>query len=265
MLVLIGISYGRQWLTVEAMAELRKADTVIAYHEYVDSVRDLLPQDAESFDAMDDVRADENFLMARVRHAIKAIDNGKRVVILSNGDVNIYGMSGAVIRELDRLGRPDIASQTVVCPGISAFQIAASRLGGPLSNGFATFGLCIADVPAEVVHQRIQASAQGDFVTVVYMLRHNAEMLPELYPQVENPRQISHTRLNRVVDSFLACRAEGTPCVISTNLGRHDEVLHHVTLAKLKHKFELIEANSILLISGSDTLVFGEKLVSPLW
>jgi len=265
MLSVIGISYGDQWLTKEAIKAIAEAETVIGYQGFIDEVSHITKDDVVAFDVLDDIREGENFLIARVRRAVDAVNEGRKTVILSNGDVNIFGMSGAVHRELNRIERQDLVKQTKVITGISAFQIAAAHLGGPLSNGFATLALCIAEVPHAAVERKIAGAAQGDFVTVVYMLRHNAENFPDLHPEITNPKEISSQRQLKMINKFAEYREPHTPCVIATNIGRDDQSMHHSPLSDLPNHLDKMTANSILFVGASDTIVFDNILVSPTW
>lgn len=259
MLSVVSISYGRQWLTSEAIACIKEADTVIGYQGFIDEVRDLLKPNVNSYDILDDIRQDENFLIARVRHAVAEVDNNKQTIILSNGDTNIFGMSGAVYRELIRLKRNDLISKIKVVPGISALQIAAARIGGPLSNGFATLALCIAEVSENSVFKKVTGCALGDFVTVIYMLRHNAEMFPKLHPEITKPRELSNKRLLEMIKIFRSHRHDDTPCVVGSNLGRANEKMYHYSLGNLEHHLDNITATSILFIGSTDTINFGKS------
>ena len=265
MLSVVGISYGNQWLCEEAINAIKSADTIIAHQPYIDDVKNLLKKGVNAFDVLTDIREGENFLMARVRHAIQAVDNNQRTVILSNGDANIYGMSGAVFRELARVNRMDIFRETKVVPGISALQLAASRLGGPLSNGFSTLALCIAEMSKKSVEDKIKGCAIGDFVCVVYMLRHNAELCPALHPEIKDPRALSNERIIKMIQVFKENRHNNTPCVIASELGCKDETLIHVILEDLDQYIDDITANSILLIGSNKTMRLDNMLVEPTW
>ena len=83
-------------------------------------------------------------------------------------------------------------------PGISAFQMAAARLGAPLMHDLCTISLSDRLTPWELIEQRLKAAAQGDFVVALY-----------------NPRSRGrHWQLGRAVELLLKHRPATTPAAI---------------------------------------------------
>ncbi len=265
MLSVIGISYGPQWLSEEAILAIKEADTIIGYQGFIDKINYLFKSDARTVNSFHDIRENENFLIAGVRYAVEAVDKDQKTIVISNGDAGIFGMAGAVYRDLLLINRIVMLKKTSVYPGIYDFQLAASRLGGPLSNGFAVLALCIAEIDEASVNRKILGCAVGDFVTVVYMLRHNAESNPELHPEITNPRELSNLRIMKMISTFQEYRKNDAPCVIVTGLGGDKEQLLKVSLGVLASHVDDIIDDSILLIGNSDILEFDNFLVAPTW
>lgn len=251
-LSVIGISYSRHYMTTEAVEAIQNADIVIGHEEFLAQIRDLVAAGARAFDVLDDIAPGESFLAARVRHAVSWCDTGHRVCIVSSGDSGVFGMSGAVFRELAHTGRHDLLNSVQVVPGISAYQILASRLGGPLTNGFATFALCMDTVPIEMRRKRIKALAAADMVVVVFMLRHGAETWPELYPDIQNPRAHSEALIREMLEVFAEVRPRDAACFIATDMEGAEESVTKATLSDLILDSAGIQRNSILLISNAE-------------
>lgn len=264
----VGISYHNDLLTNSALKALGGADVVIGHKSFIGQVRPFLKTDASAYDILDEVSGDADFRDLRIQHAIRHAKDGKSVVLISSGDPGIWGMAAYLFPALSAQGFDRDGSIRVdVLPGITAAQVAASRLGAPLMNGFAFNALCDDITDPNVIDRRMNACAEGDMVTVVYKLRYNAEEHPEHYPIEKFPRfhppvQRSRERFETMCGFFLKTRAPETPVVIARNLGDEDESLKTIALSELKAHFAEVNLTSILLIGNSETRVEGGWLVS---
>lgn len=207
---------------------LQEADCVVGYKYYFQFVDALLPPSTERFAT--GMRGEEE----RAREALHRAQEGKRVVMISSGDANIYGM-GALLLEL--CGEEKVEEQwpeVSVLPGISAFQKAAALLGAPIGGDFCVISLSDLMTPWETIERRIVAVAQADFVTCVY-----------------NPR--SHERywqLPRLRELFLQeGRSASTPVGYVRQAGREGQQVVTTTLGELRA--EDIDMFCILIIGNS--------------
>jgi cobalt-precorrin 5A hydrolase/precorrin-3B C17-methyltransferase len=171
----------------------------------------------------------------RVKHAIELAKSGKRVALVCSGDAGIYAMAALVYEMLD-FDRCRVAVDVV--PGISAFQLAAARVGGLIGHDFCAISLSDLMTPWQVIERRVHAAAQGDFVVAFY-----------------NPR--SKARSEHLVEAMkiLAThRKPVTPVVIARNLGRPDESVTIVPFSEFDHA--QVDMLTVVLVGSSQSVAF---------
>ena len=77
----------------------------------------------------------------RARHALALAAGGARVAVVSSGDPGIFAMASAVLEALDEDADAHATSTSASCPGLSAMQAAAARVGAPLGHDFCVISL----------------------------------------------------------------------------------------------------------------------------
>lgn len=153
--LVIGIGAGTaDLLTQEAAAAINAADVVLGYRTYIEQLRPIFPDKDYRSGSM-------GRELDRCREAIELAAAGKSVALVSSGDPGIYGMAGPILQIAN--GVP-----VHIIPGITAAQIAASRLGAPLMNDFVTLSLSDLLTPRAEVLRRVTAAAASDLVTCLY-------------------------------------------------------------------------------------------------
>lgn len=225
-------------LTPAARAALAAATTWVGYGPYLDR---LEPLRAPHQLRLDGVLGKEQ---ERCATALAMACQGQRVALVSSGDSGIYGLAGlAVARWLDlpEQDRPGFA----VHPGISALQMAAARLGGPLMHDFCVISLSDKLTPWATIRQRLHAAALGDFVVALYNPRSK-----ERVRQLEEARRI-----------LLAERSGSTPVAICRQLARPEEQVTLTTLAALESS--TVDMLTLVLVGNSQTRRQGPWLVTP--
>ncbi len=225
-------------LTPAARAALAAATTWVGYGPYLDR---LEPLRAPHQLRLDGVLGKEQ---ERCATALAMACQGQRVVLVSSGDSGIYGLAGlAVARWLDlpEQDRPGFA----VHPGISALQMAAARLGGPLMHDFCVISLSDKLIPWATIRQRLQAAALGDFVVALYNPRSKERVW-----QLQEARRI-----------LLAERSGSTPVAICRQLARPEEQVTLTTLAALESS--TVDMLTLVLVGNSQTRRQGPWLVTP--
>lgn len=225
-------------LTPAARAALAAATTWVGYGPYLDR---LEPLRAPHQLRLDGVLGKEQ---ERCATALAMACQGQRVALVSSGDSGIYGLAGlAVARWLDlpEQDRPGFA----VHPGISALQMAAARLGGPLMHDFCVISLSDKLTPWATIRQRLHAAALGDFVVALYNPRSK-----------ERVRQLQEAR--RIL---LAERSGSTPVAICRQLARPEEQVTLTTLAALESS--RVDMLTLVLVGNSQTRRQGPWLVTP--
>ncbi len=228
-LSVIGLGPGSPDLRApDATHKLRTATDWVGYDLYLD-----LAMDAHDGQALHKfpLGGEED----RVRHAIELAKSGKRVALVCSGDAGIYAMAALVYEMLD-FDRCRISVDVV--PGISAFQLAAARVGGLIGHDFCAISLSDLMTPWSVIERRVHAAAQGDFVVAFY-----------------NPRSKSRSEhLIEAMKILAAHRKAETPVVIARNLGRTDESVSIVAFSEFDHA--QVDMLTVVLVGSSQSVAF---------
>ncbi len=246
-LMLVGIGPGQAaWRTPEADQALYEADLVLGYHYYLD----LLKVPAERAMRFD-LGAEED----RCRMALELAAEGKKIALVSSGDIGIYAMASLVYelcgRSQEAGGVSEAAKriEIVTALGISAFQAAAALAGAPMGHDFCLISLSDLLTPRETILTRVKAAAMGDFVIAFY-----------------NPVSKKRTQLfDDAVDLLRANRPATTPVIIARQLGRPDQTCH-ITQLETLHSSQ-IDMFTLVIIGSSQTKTlksgWGERCYTP--
>jgi len=114
-------------------------------------------------------------------------------------------------------------------------QAAAARTGAPLGHDFCAISLSDLLTSRETIVQRLEAAAEGDFVTAFYN------------PQSQRRRDLLvHAR-----NIFSEKRPSSTPVIIARNLGRADEETTIVPLSEFD--VDSVDMLTIVIIGNSQT------------
>ncbi|WP_204152865.1 precorrin-3B C(17)-methyltransferase [Leptolyngbya sp. CCY15150] len=239
-LYLIGTGPGAlSQITPAAQAALADCDAIVGYQLYIDLIRPLL-RPTQVIDARPITQE-----VQRAEAAIALARRGLTVAVVSSGDCGIYGMAGLVLECLVAQGWNGQTPAVEVCPGITALQALAARVGAPLMHDFCAISLSDLLTPWPVIEQRLTAAAQADFVVALY-----------------NPR--SRTRLQGIqtaVDIFRQARPKDTPVAIARSLYRDGETIHLTTLEDMD--VDQIDMLTVVLIGNQSTQRHGDRLVTP--
>lgn len=234
-LSVVGVGPGAaSWRSPEASTLLRAAGDWVGYGLYLDLVAELGQGKREHRFALGEEEA-------RARHALELAGEGRDVALICSGDAGIYAMASLVFELLDVNGRdPGLSdgarrAEIVVAPGISALQAAAARAGAPLGHDFCAISLSDLLTPWEVIEQRLQAAAQGDFVVALY-----------------NPKSMKRQdQIVRAMEILRAHRPDATPVTVAANLGRPEERVAVTTLAAFDPG--AVDMLSLVLVGASTT------------
>lgn len=211
-LAVVGIGPGMaDWRTPQVTHALAQADDVVGYGLYLDLIEDVIQGKQRH---QSDLAQEE----ARARAALDLAAEGRRVALVCSGDAGIYALATLVFELLDREDRPEWNRVALsVCPGVSAIQAAASRIGAPIGHDFCTVSLSDLLTPWDVIRQRLEGAALGDFVVA-------------LYNPVSKRRQ---KHITEARDILLRHRPARTPVVLARNLGREGEDISVIRLDAL--------------------------------
>jgi cobalt-precorrin 5A hydrolase/precorrin-3B C17-methyltransferase len=240
-LTLIGIGPGSlDQLTIAAREALQSAELITGYQVYIDLVRPLLAPHQELI--VTPAMGDE---LGRARQAIELAKSGRRVALISSGDIGIYAMAGPVFEQLGAAGWTSDDPAVKVLPGISAFQALAARLGAPISHDFCLISLSDLLTPWTLIERRIAAAAAADFVVAFY-----------------NPRSRQrHWQLGAALDLLREQRSSTTPVAIARNVTRADERVTLTTLAAIDP--DEVDMFTLVLVGNSRSYLVGDRMVTP--
>lgn len=236
--VVVGLGpAGARWLTPEARGELAGAQELVGYSAYLARVPERRGQRRH---------ASENRVEAeRARHALALAAGGARVAVVSSGDPGIFAMAAAVLEELERGGEELEGVEVRVVPGLSAMQVAASRVGAPLGHDFCVISLSDALKPWEVIERRLEAAGVADMVLALY-----------------NPAsRTRRTQLEQARVVLLRHRAPQTPVVIARAVGSEEESVTVSTLAGFAGAE--VDMRTLLLVGSSTTRVVENGAGTP--
>ncbi len=227
-LTVVGIGPGAAaWRTPAVTRALAGADEVVGYGLYLDLIEDVIRGKPRH----DSQLAQEE---ARVRIALERAAEGNHVALVSSGDAGIYALATLAFELLDREDRADWNRLDIrVEPGVSAIQAAAARMGAPIGHDFCTVSLSDLLTPWEVIENRLDAAAAGDFIVA-------------LYNPVSKRRR---TQLVAARDAMLRHRPAATPVILGRNLGRDGETLTVIRLDELEP--DRVDMLTLVLIGNS--------------
>ena len=217
-------------LARDALAE---AELVVGLEQYIARVRHLLRPGTRvlTLPLGDEVtRAEEALAEARA---------GGSTAIVSSGDVGVYAMAAPALE----LAGEDV--DVVVVPGITAAQAAASLLGSPLGHDHCSISLSDLLTPWEVIENRVQAAALGNFVISLY-----------------NPRSTGRDwQLGKVQKILLEHRPPDTPVGIVKDAYRENQRIILTDLASLHP--EDVDMVTIVVVGSSQTRLVAGRMVTP--
>lgn len=233
-LAVVGLGPGaRDLLAPRAAAELRRASVVVGLGQYLGQIRDLLRPGTRILAS--ELGAEEE----RARAALAQARRGHAVALVSSGDAGVYAMASPALQEAGE----DL--DVVVVPGVTASLAAAALLGAPLGHDHAVISLSDLLTPWEVIERRIQAAAEGDFVTVFY-----------------NPRSRGRDwQLGKALAMLAACRPAATPAAVVRNASRSGQRVVLTSLAALDP--QAVDMLSVVIVGAASTRVVAGRMVTP--
>lgn len=234
-LYIVGIGPGgKEGMTYEAEAALRRSDCIVGYHVYTDLVKTDFPE-------KEYVTTPMTKEVDRCREALKNADSGKIVSLICSGDAGVYGMSGLVLQLHEEY--PAVEIQVVA--GVTAALAGAAVLGAPLIHDFALISLSDLLTPWEKIEKRLILAAEADFVIVLY-----------------NPSSKKrHDYLRKACDLILQHQSPETVCGLVENIGREGERAKVLTLGELRE--ETVNMFTTVFIGNSQTKNLDGKMVTP--
>ena len=230
-LAIVGTGPGAlNWMSPEVREVLEKATDWVGYKTYLDLVESLRKPEIVRHESDNRVELD------RAEIALDLAAKGRSVVLVSSGDPGIYAMAAAVFEVLEKKAKQEWQQVAIqVCPGISAMQAAAARVGAPLGHDFCAISLSDLLKSWQVISQRIELAARADLAIAFY-----------------NPVSQERTwQLEKAKEILLQWRSPQTPVVLARNLGRKGETVTVKFLEDMTIKDA--DMRTIILIGSSKT------------
>ncbi|SJZ37184.1 precorrin-3B C17-methyltransferase [Selenihalanaerobacter shriftii] len=209
---------------------------VVGYNTYIDLLEDLIDEEQEVISTGMTKEVD------RTQLAVEAAQDGKRVAMISSGDAGVYGMAGLV---LEMVAENELDLSVEIIPGITAANAAASTLGAPLMHDYAVISLSDLLTPWEVIIDRLEKAAAGDFVIALY-----------------NPKSKQRTeQIKEARNIFLKHKAPDTPVGIVRSAKRGTEEMMITDLENmLNHEINMV---TTVIIGNSETFTFADLMITP--
>jgi precorrin-3B C17-methyltransferase len=163
---------GTKYLPTEALEALKESEVIIGYRNYVKELKKII---GDKYTSMSGMKEES----LRAREAIEFAKNGKTTCIISNGDVNVFGMATQIVELMDEQNLWEEVEMVSIA-GVTAFLATASRIGSPIGQDFAVISLSnkIADI--KVIDKRVRNSLDANFVLGIYNPKSKKKFQPYL-------------------------------------------------------------------------------------
>ncbi len=231
-LYVVGIGPGgREHMTYKSVEVIKNSDVIVGYKPYIEYLGDLVEGKKLHSTGMKGE-------LERCKLAIEEARKGNNTSIISTGDAGLYGMAGPILELVDDI-------EIEIIPGITAAFSAASELGSPIMHDYSSISLSDLLTPWDVIINRVEKSAQADFVIAIY-----------------NPRSKGRQdHLKEAIDIILKYRKKDTPVGIVKNSGRPETEITITTLGKID--YEKVDMLTVLVIGNSNTYIKGNRIITP--
>jgi precorrin-3B C17-methyltransferase len=236
----VGIGPGlSKYFTRQAVEALKDSDLVIGYRLYVKQVADLVEGRGKEI-----IHSAMGREIDRCRHAVAEACGGRKVALVSGGDPGIYGMAGLLLQVAQEVEQPP---EIEVIPGLTAASAAAAVLGAPLTHDFAVLSLSDLLTPWEVIEKRLRASAEADFVIVLY-----------------NPRSKGRADLlEKTRRIILEYRRPENAVGMVREAGRAGEQVWRTTLGEMESLIDKVDMATLVIVGSSKTYWQSDLMITP--
>jgi cobalt-precorrin 5A hydrolase / precorrin-3B C17-methyltransferase len=233
-LAIVGIGPGsRDLLTPRAVAELRRARTVVGLDQYLRQVEDLLrPGTTVRPSGLGQEQE-------RATAAVAEATEGHAVALIGSGDAGIYAMGSPAL---------ETAGATIdvtVVPGVTAALAAAAVLGAPLGHDHAMISLSDLHTPWEAIERRVTAAAGADLAVCFY-----------------NPASRERDwQLRKALAILAGHRPPGTPVGWVRDATRPGQSAGTATLATFDPAS--VDMRTLVIVGSSRTRLVAGRMVTP--
>src|ERR687891_1722967 len=241
-LYVVGLGPGHHdHMTFRAKQAIQESGVIIGYDTYVSLIEGII-------NGKEVYRYPMTQEVDRANQVIEFAENGKIVSLVSSGDPGIYGMIGLIYEILAEKDWNKQVGINVECiPGVSSLNSCAALIGSPLMTDFAVVSMSDLLVPWNIITKRVEAAAQGDYVTVIY-----------------NPA--SKKRVHQLRDTreiFLKYRKPDTPIAIIKGAYRESQELVVTTLEKMLEHQDMLGMITTVIVGNSSTFNYEGMMINP--
>lgn len=217
-------------MTLKSIKAIEQSEIIVGYTKYIDMIKSLIGNKEVVSTGM----------KGEVERCKKALElsKDKTVSIISTGDAGIYGMAGLIL-ELKK------DENIEIIPGVTASSSAASVLGSPIMHDNCNISLSDLMTPYELIKNRIELAAKGDFVISLY-----------------NPRSKGRPHyLKECIDIIKKYRKGTTPIGVVKNALRDGEKITVTDLDNFND--EIVDMFSVVIIGNSQSYIKEGKFITP--
>ena len=237
---LVGFGPGaEEHMSYRAKEAISEADVIIGYSTYIKLIKNLL-------DGKEVIRKGMTEEIDRCIEAYEHAKLGKKVALISSGDIGVYGMAGPTYEVLLQSGwKADGEIPVEIIPGSTALSACASLVGAPLTHDFCSISLSDLLTPWPVISKRLEAAGKADFVIALY-----------------NPK--SGRRTQQIVEAqntLLKYRDPETPVAIVKSAYRRRQAIQFVALKDMAECE--IGMLTTVLIGNSSTYMAQGLMITP--
>jgi precorrin-3B C17-methyltransferase len=221
---------GTQYMTTEALNALDECEAVVGYRNYIKELSEIIGDKSVFMSGMTKE-------IARCQEAINYAKEGRTTCIISNGDVNVFGMATLVTELMDEQKLWD-EIEVISVAGVTSFLATASRIGAPISQDFAVISLSDKLTDINVIDKRIRNCFEADMILGIYNPKSKKRILP--------------------YQNFLKVLGEGEEriAIIASHVGREKEKITVTTTTDLIEQdiaHPEITMSTLIIVGNSQT------------
>ena len=229
---------GTSYITTQALDAINDSEVIVSYTKYAKELKELIA-DKEVYTSGITHEID------RCQQAINYAKNGQTTCIVSNGDVNVFGMATLMVELFNEQNLFE-EIELISIPGVTSFLATASRVGAPVSQDFAVISLSDRLTDINMIDKRVKNSLDSDFIIGIY-----------------NPK--SKTRI-KPYENFLQALSEVDEkiAIIASNVGREKEKITITTTTDLVAKgleHPDVSMSTLIMVCNSNTKLTKNGLV----
>ncbi|AZS49865.1 precorrin-3B C(17)-methyltransferase [Entomomonas moraniae] len=236
MLYLVGLGPGDEGtMTQDAIAAIQDAEVIVGYKTYTNLIKHLI-------EGKELIRTGMCKELERCEAAIEAAKSGKKVALVSSGDVGVYGMAGPVF---EIIARDHLDLEVKVVAGVTSSVASAAMIGCPLMHDFCHISLSDLLTPWDLIEKRVRMAADADFVICFY-----------------NPRSKGRPdHLQKAFELMSPFKRPETPVGIVKAAGRAKEDMWLTTLAEID--YSVVGMTSMVIVGNKSTYRYKDYIITP--